>query len=286
MRSRQSGLQSLQAARGATSLWSAHYRAIVEAVHPGDVPPTADVVLQRYNTRFARVPVAQTPFCSVLPQGGGTVSLYMAEGVRDNAWVAQELPRPDNSEPLPEPETWRFLHPSGILLQLDADGNCIAQYPSGATVSLGGAATASIGAAAIVLAGPAASGTATLPGPSGPPVPPGRPRPGGGYLWYLTEGGVIPSSGTLTLAFVCAVAGTAPNGSGPTGLAFPFAGITAVSGTSSGGAAAASVSIEAGAISLGGSTPVARNGDAVSVTVNGTPWSGTITSGSSVVSAG
>ncbi len=286
MQSRQSGIQGLQAAHSSAGLWSAMYRAIVEAVYPGDAPPTVDVTIFRYNTRFSRVPVAQMGFTSALPQVGDTVAIYQAEGVRDNAWVSAWLPRSDNSQPLPTPEAWRLLHPSGVVLQVDDGGNVAAIYPSGATVSLGGQDHTEVATTNFRVSGVAATGTATFNGTAGTVIPQALPMTGGGYLWYTTASATIGSSGVATASFVCATGGTGPNGSGPSSLAFPFVGVTSVSGTASGGAQATSAVLDAASITLGGTTPVARKGDPITVTVSGTTYTGQISGGSSVVTAG
>lgn len=287
MNSQQSGLQTYAAAHAASALWAAHFRGVVQAVHHDQVPPSVDVTLLRYNTLFTSVPVATSPFTSALPQVGDTVSVYFAEGIRDNVWVAQDLPRSDNAQPLPSPAAYRFLHPSGVMLQVDDDGNVLALYPSGATVALGGASDVEVSAATFHVSGAAATGTATFTGTAGASVPEGLPMTGGGYLWYTTASGVIGADGTLALGFRCATGGTKPNGSGPTALAFPLTGVTGVSGTASGGAAATSIALDAAAITLAdGTAGVARVGDSITVTVGGTPYSGTITSGSSIVKCG
>lgn len=295
MQSHQSGIQGLQMAHSSSGLWSAMYRAVVEAVHPQGVtdaghptgtPPCVDVVLFRYNTRLAAVPFAQSPYCAALPAVGDTVAVYMAEGVRDNQWAAWDLPRSDNAQPLPSPEAWRFLHPSGVVVQVDDAGNVVAIYPSGATVALGGQEHTEVATTNFRVSGAAATGTATFGGTAGTTIPQALPMTGGGYLWYTTAPATIDSGGTATAPFVCATGGTGPNGSGPSALAFPFSGVASVSGTAAGGAQATSAVLDAASITLGGTTPVARKGDPITVTVSGTTYTGQISGGSSVVTAG
>ena len=282
----QGGLVTHASAHSPSALWTAHYRATVEAVNPQDSPPTVDVVLLRYNTRFAHVPVARSPFVQSLPQVGETVSVYMAEGVRDNAWVAQDLPRSDTADPLFDAKAWRFLHPSGVMLQVDPDGTVLALYPSGATLSLAGQAHTEIATTHFRVSGGQASGTATFTGTAGTQIPTGLPLTGGGYLFYTTGSATIPSTGSVTVPFVAAVGGTGPNGVTVNALSFPFTGIASVSGTASGGTQATDVTLDAASISLGGTHAVARVGDSIQVTVGGTVYTGQITTGSSVVTAG
>jgi hypothetical protein len=287
----QGGIAALSASFSAGRLWPAVMRASVRAVHAHQVPPAMDVVLLRYNTLHLRVPMAGPAFNGRLPEVGDTVLLCYAEGWPDNVAVLAVLPRPDNAQPLPDPEAVRLLHPSGALRQVDPDGSMLDALPSAATWSAGGAALAEVAAQDVRISGLPATGTATITGTAGTQVPPGLPMTGGGYLWYTTAAAVIGSAGTASVPFACATGGPGPNGSGPSALAYPFTGITAVSGTASGGAPAAAVNVEGETIVLrnpsgASAAAVARVGDAVQVDVGGTMYNGTITGGSAVVSAG